>query len=41
MSKRGHIMMEVTDKGRACVPEGLRDGLDQLNKVCLKVELDD
>jgi len=25
-------MMEVTGKGRACIPEGL----DQLNKVCLK-----
>jgi len=32
-------MMEVTGIGRACIPEGLTkasDGLNQLNKVCLK-----
>ena len=32
-------MMEVTSKGRASIPVGLTkalDGLDQLNKVCLK-----
>ena len=31
--------MEVTGKGRACIPEGLttaQDVLVQLNKVCLK-----
>ena len=34
------MMMEVTGKGRACIPGGLtkphQDGLNQLNKVCLK-----
>ena len=33
------IMMKVTGKGRACIPEGLtkaKEVLDQLNKVCLK-----
>jgi len=32
-------MIEVTGKGRACIPEGLtkaQDVLVQLNKVCLK-----
>ena len=33
------MMMEVTGKDRACMPEGLMkasDVLDQLNKVCVK-----
>ena len=29
-------MVEVTGKGRACIPEGLTKALYQLNKVCLK-----
>jgi len=30
------IMIEVTGKGRACIPGGLCRWLNQLNKVCLK-----